>query len=403
MALTHHGHRGRTMSGLRRAGTLLALALTVPILLAACGDAARKPPAAAPSGGASASVSASPSPSPVPLSLAVAPAPGAANQPVTTEVGTTVAGGKVTDVALVDKAGKRVAGELRADGSAWVPAAPLAFSTGYTATVTATGDDGKTVSQTTNFTTMGRPGGSRVGSGLYMFDGQTYGVAMPVAVEFESDIPVEARAAVQRRLFVKSDPPQVGAWHWFNARQVLYRPQEYWKPGTRLTVRSALAGLPIGKRFGDTDRSATVTIGRKLVIEVDNATKLMNVYQDDALLRTLPVSLGKPSTPSSSGTMVIMSKEESTIFDTPDYRVTITYAQRLTWKGQYIHAAPWSVRDQGVRNVSHGCVNVSDSNAAWLFGLTLVGDPVTVRGTERGLDPGDGWTAWNMPWSEYVS
>jgi len=345
----------------------------------------------------------------VPLSLAIAPGAGATNQPVTTEVGTTVVGGKVTDVALVDAAGKRVDGELRPDGSSWVPAAPLAFSTTYTATVTATAGDGKAVSQTTKFTTMGRPGGSRVGSGLYMFNGQTYGVAMPVAVEFESDIPVEARAAVQRRLFVKSDPPQVGGWHWFGARQVLYRPQVYWQPGTRLTVRSALAGLPIGKRFGDTDRSATVTIGRKLVIEVDNAAKQMNVYQDDALVRTMPVSLGKPSTPSSSGTMVIMSKEESTIFDTTatdgprGYRITIAYAQRLTWKGQYIHAAPWSVKDQGVRNVSHGCVNVSSSNAEWLFGLTLVGDPVTVRGTERGLDPGDGWTAWNVPWSEYVS
>lgn len=390
------------MTGLGRAAKLVALALAVPLLLEGCGNAARKPPAAVPSPSVLASPSASPSP-PVPLSLAIAPAPGAANQPVTTEVGTTVAGGKITTVTLVDKAGKPVGGDLRADGSSWVPAAPLAFGTSYTATVTATDGDGKTVTQTTNFTTMGRPGGSRVGSGLYMFDGQTYGVAMPVAVEFESDIPVEARAAVQRRLFVKSDPPQVGAWHWFNARQVLYRPQVYWQPGTKLTVRSALAGLPIGKRFGDTDRSATVTIGRKLVIEVDNASKQMSVYQDDALIRTLPVSLGKPSTPSSSGTMVIMSKEESTIFDTPDYRITIAYAQRLTWKGQYIHSAPWSVKDQGVRNVSHGCVNVSGSNAAWLFGLTLVGDPVTVRGTERGLDPGDGWTAWNVPWSEYPS
>jgi lipoprotein-anchoring transpeptidase ErfK/SrfK len=340
--------------------------------------------------------------------LAIAPGAGAAGLPITTEIATTVHNGQVTDVAVVDKTGKHVPGSMRQDLSSWVPAAPLAWSTGYTATVTAKGIDGTTATKTTSFTTMGKPGGSRVGSGLYMFSGQTYGVAMPVAVEFESDIPESARAAVTARLFVKSDPPQVGAWHWFGARQVLYRPEKYWEPGTKLSVRTALSGLPIGKRYGDTDRSAQVTIGRKLTIEVDNATKQMQVYQNDQLIRAMPVSLGKPSTPSSSGTMVIMSKEESTVFDTTaedgpnGYRINIAYAQRLTWKGQFIHAAPWSVASQGHRNVSHGCVNVNNANALWLFQTTLVGDPVTVHGTERGLDPGDGWTAWNMPWSQYV-
>ena len=27
--------------------------------------------------------------------------------------------------------------------------------------------------------------------------------------------------------------------------------------------------------------------------------------------------------------------------------------------GEYVHAAPWSVGDQGVINVSHGCINLS--------------------------------------------
>src|SRR6185295_18323967 len=118
--------------------------------------------------------------------------------------------------------------------------------------------------------------------------------------------------------------------------------------------------------------------------------KQMSVYQNDTLLKTMPVSLGKPSTPSSSGNMVIMDKAYETVFDTTDdgpngYRVNINYAQRLTWSGQYIHAAPWSVKDQGHRNVSHGCVNVAMGNAKYLFDLTLIGDPVTVRGTERSL------------------
>jgi lipoprotein-anchoring transpeptidase ErfK/SrfK len=383
---------------------VVSLAVAVPLALTGCGS--DNPPAKPVPAGSTAAPA---SPAPGPLSLAITPATGTANLPISAEVGTAVTNGRVSQVALVAAGGAAVAGSMREDGSSWVPAKPLDHGKSYTATVTATGLDGTTATQTTQFTTMKRPGGSRVGTGLYLFTGNTYGVAMPVPVEFESDIPVEARASLVKRLFVVSDPPQPGAWRWMSARMVLYRPPAYWQPGTKLTVRTALAGHPIGNRYGDTDRSATVTIGRKLTVEVDNATKQMNVFKDDALLKTFPVSLGKPKTPSSSGTMVIMSKEESTIFDTratdgPNgYRIQIAYALRLTWKGQYIHSAPWSVRDQGVRNVSHGCVNLAPANALWVYQQTMVGDPVTVRGTERGLESGDGWTAWDLPWSTYSS
>jgi lipoprotein-anchoring transpeptidase ErfK/SrfK len=255
---------------------------------------------------------------------------------------------------------------------------------------------------------MARPGGSRVGSGLYLFNGNTYGAAMPVVVEFESDIPEGARAAVAKRLFVKTDPPQPGRWHWHSSRMVLYRAEKYWQPGTSIWVRSALTGLPIGSRYGDTDRSATVKIAdRTLVLDVDNATKQMQVILNGQVIRTLPVSLGKPKTPSSSGHMVIMEKAEQTVFDTratdgPDgYRVDIEFAQRLTWGGEYVHSAPWSTKDQGVRNVSHGCVNVAPDQALWLFQQTMVGDAVIVRNTERVLQAGNGWTAWDIPWERY--
>jgi hypothetical protein len=101
--------------------------------------------------------------------------------------------------------------------------------------------------------------------------------------------------------------------------------------------------------------------------------------------------------------MVVMSKQETALFDVPgEYRTTVEHAMRLTWGGEFIHAASWSVEDQGVRNVSHGCVNLSDENAAWLFGVAHLGDPVIMRNTETPLANGNGWTAWNMPWSEYI-
>ncbi len=388
----------------RKLAALVAVPLTV-VVLAGCGG---EPPAAR-WAGASAAPTTTPQSTAQPMALTITPAADATNLPISTEIGTTVEHGKVTGVALVDGEQKPVTGGMRADGSAWVPDRPLKYRSTYTATVTATGDDGTTTNRTTTFSTMAKPGGSRVGSGLYLFDGVTYGVAMPVVVEFDEAVPQAARAQVERRLFVTSTPPQPGAWGWLSDRQVLYRGPAYWQRGTKLTVRTALEGLPIGARYGDADRRATGTIGDALIIEVDNGTKQMTVTKNGALLRTLPVSLGRPSMPSSSGTTVIMEKLEKTVFDTRSdpnpanrYVTPVDFAQRLTWGGEYIHSAPWSVAQQGHTNVSHGCVNVSADNAAWLFSLTHVGDPVTIRGTERRLVPGNGWTAWDVSWPEYL-
>jgi lipoprotein-anchoring transpeptidase ErfK/SrfK len=341
--------------------------------------------------------------------LALQPAAETAELPISAEVGIMVAHGTVKTVSLSDDKGQAVSGRLRGDSSGWVPDQPLAFRTRYTATVVATGEDGKDVTQSTSFTTMADPA-NRVDTGLYLFDGNEYGIAMPVVVEFMKPVDDDYRAAVQKRLFVTTDPPQQGAWSWASGQHVEYRAEHYWQPGTKITVRAALDGQPVGSgRYGDTDRRASATIaGSTVELLIDNATKRLTVQQDGVPTRVIPVSLGKPGTPSSSGTMVIMTKDVRTVFDTTNepgvdhYRADISYAMRITWGGEFIHAAPWSVGDQGVRNVSHGCVNMSMDNAQWLFGVTHIGDPVTVRGTEQELVNGNGFTAWNQSWSEFL-
>ncbi|MEU9823975.1 L,D-transpeptidase [Micromonospora chersina] len=405
------------MGRFARTGAMVGvLVLTASLALTGCGDDQKKPAfvAGAQQGDAvpttSPGTTGDPSDPALPA-LAVSPADGSDKRPVSTEISARIpGGGKVSKVVLTAADGATVAGQLRRDGSSWVPSAPLKYATRYTATVTGTGTDGQTRQGTSSFTTMTKPK-SMIGSGLYMFSGKTYGVAMPVVAEFSPGIPKKDRAAVQKRMFVQTDPPQPGAWHWlYNGTQAYYRAPEYWKPGTTITVRLALAGIPLSNgRYGNVDRSATAKIGRAFEMKVDNATKQMTVYENGAVVRTLPVSLGKKSTPSSSGTMVVMEKKESTVFDTRDepdpdnqYVTKIDFAQRITWGGEYIHAAPWSEGVQGRANVSHGCVNVSMANGRWLFGKTLVGDPITVRGTERRLEPGNGWTAWSMSWSEFV-
>lgn len=374
-----------------------AFAASLVLVVGACGKdhktgqstAAQKPPAVA---------------------LSIAPASNATGLPASTEIAPTVSNGTVKSVTLTDDQNAQVTGAMRADGSAWVPDQPLKFRKTYTTTVTANGADGSSATQTSTFSTMADPGKSRVGSRLRFDDGATYGNAMPIVVDFDEAIPEAARAQVEKRLFVTSDPPQPGAWAWLDAESVTYRPPSYWQPGTKITVRSALEGLPIGKRFGDADRRAAGTISTDRVsLEIDNKTKRMTVSKNDQVLKVIPVSLGKSSTPSSSGNMVIMEKYSNIVFNTmtdPNpanrYIVPVNDAQRLTDGGEFIHSAPWSVWDQGRQNVSHGCINVSPSNAAWLMATDRVGDPVTVKNTEARLDVGNGWTAWDLGWADYL-
>jgi hypothetical protein len=101
-----------------------------------------------------------------------------------------------------------------------------------------------------------------------------------------------------------------------------------------------------------------------------------------------------------------MEKFDQTVFDTTGsadpYVVTVQDAQRLSWGGEYIHSAPWSVGEQGVVNVSHGCTNVSPENADWLMQVTHLGNKVEFKGTEAQLAPGNGWTAWNTSWDDCI-
>jgi lipoprotein-anchoring transpeptidase ErfK/SrfK len=347
--------------------------------------------------------------------VTVAPADKATDVPVSAEIAVADEGGKLTGVTLAAQDGQEVVGALREDGSAWVPAEPLAYTTTYTATVTAT-VDGEDAEAKTTFTTMKRPG-NRMRAHVYMADNAVYGQAMPIVVEFgngglKDD---KQRAIVEKRLFVRSEPAQEGTWHWDSATQIEYRPREFWQPGTKLDVRLGLGGLPLGDgRFGQVDitiKASIDTISRSVTVQNDG--KRLTAYQNGRQVRTMPVSLGKPSAPSLSGKMVIMEKLASTVFDsstygTPvdsadGYRTKVKHAERLTWDGQFIHAAPWSVAAQGRRNVSHGCVNLSPANGKWLYDWIKVGDLVEVKGTGHRLNQGNGWTAWDLSWEDFLA
>jgi lipoprotein-anchoring transpeptidase ErfK/SrfK len=340
------------------------------------------------------------------------PANDAKDVPAGTEIVFKVSDAASTaEVSLKDDKGTEVPGAMHPDGAGWLPKATLEYGATYTATVTAKDGDGKATTATSKFTTMAKTD-KVIAVSSFIADGQVVGVGMPIVLRLSKAVKKANRAALQRRLLVTAEPAQEGIWTWYSDTELHYRPKEFWQSGTKVRVEARAGGVPVGDGYyGRKDLAVDVTIGPSLILTVDDGAspKVMNVTKDGQVIKTIPVSLGRPSMPSCSGTMVIIERLPKTVFDTtsdpnPDnrYRTDIEFAQRLTWSGQFIHAAPWSVADQGKRNVSHGCLNMSTENAKWLFDQTVVGVPVIVKGTPRPLEYGNGWTDWIKPWDEYV-
>ncbi len=356
------------------------------------------------------SPSSSPSPDAPPVSLAVSSPADKATKVLTAADVAINTNGTVENVALTGSDGKPVAGTLAEDGKSWRPGVQLAYGATYKLAVTAkSGDDEKTVNS--SFTTMARPG-RIAGADIYFADGDTVGVGMPLVIEFTRNIAEADRAAVERRLQVTSTPPVEGSWHWFSGGEVRYRPQAHWPVGTKISFRAALGGFPMGGgAYGKRDRVANLTVGSSMVTKINNATKTATVYKDGALIRTMPVSLGKRSSPTSSGTHVVMDRQTEMIFDSSTfgrpvdgpggYRKKVYWDVRYTWKGEFVHAAPWSVGQQGKRNVSNGCVNLSTANAKWFYEVSKKGDVIEIVGTETKVAASNGWGDWNLTWDQY--
>lgn len=240
---------------------------------------------------------------------------------------------------------------------------------------------------------------------------EVVGVGMPVIVQF--DVPVTRRAEFERHMHVKATPATQGSWNWISDQEVRWRPKTYWKPGTRVEVNLNFNSVNAGNGiYGQMDRAVDFRIGRSVVMKVDLQTDQMRVLLDGSLARTIPVTGGKPGFETRSGTKLIVERIKNMRMNSTTIGIgkknpefynipRVRYAQRVTFTGEFLHGAPWSRYAQGSSNVSHGCVGMSVKNARWLFNLTHRGDPVEVTGTDRGLEPGNGWTDWDESFAQY--
>jgi lipoprotein-anchoring transpeptidase ErfK/SrfK len=314
--------------------------------------------------------------------------------------------------------GTAVPGELSADGTSWKPKEQLERGTKYAISATAKDANNRTAAANSIFTTV-TSANSFIGT--YTPDnGTTVGVGMPVSFTFDKAI--TDKKAVQSHITVTSSSGQQVVGHWFGAQRLDFRPEAYWKAGSKVTMKIDLDGVQGANGvYGVQKKTVSFTIGRSQVSTVDVNTQTMTVVRDGATLRTAPISAGSPQHTTYNGQMVISEKFVQTRmnsrtvglggeYDIPD----VPHAMRLTASGTFIHGNYWYNKANppfGRQGTSHGCVGLADvqgaqgdTTAKWFYDNSLIGDVVIVKNSpDKTVTPDNGLNGWNMSWSAWTA
>ena len=318
--------------------------------------------------------------------------------------------GLLMDVQVTGPEGL-VPGSLDESGTMWTSEVDsLDYGASYTIAAQAFDARGNTTSDVTQFSTLEPEKFFKAYA--EPADGEVVGVGVPITVNFNKT--VKNKSAVEEAMVVRTPEPLVGAWAWKDNKTAEFRPKELWPGDMDVTVELNFEGVQAKDGvFGKENSSQTFRFRPSMVSIVDADTYTMDVYKAGELINTIPVTTGKDGWETRSGTKVLLTKERMRLMDAasggisednPEYwRVEAPYAMRLTYSGEFVHGAPWSVASQGNANVSHGCVGMSESNAAWWWNENEIGDVVIVENTGRPQsNDGNGLTIWNDEWHQWL-
>jgi lipoprotein-anchoring transpeptidase ErfK/SrfK len=315
------------------------------------------------------------------------------------------------DSVVVRDGKKALPGALSADKTTWSATSALEPGTRYRLTARAVDSDGVQMTKRSSFRTESLSLDQQTYPSFAPVSGDTVGIGMPVVVRF--DVPVTKKAAIERHLSVTNSSNQRGAWHWMSDTEVHWRPVHYWKPGTKVTVKADINSVPAGNGvYGQMDRSSSFRIGNAVVSKVNAQTHQLKTFINGRLARTIPITTGKPGFTTRSGIKVIVEKFRHKRMNSETIGIAagsadsydlndVEYAMRVTYSGEFLHAAPWSVGSQGYANVSHGCTGMSTSNAAWLYSVSKPGDVVEYTGTDKQMTLDNGYGDWNDSFKAY--
>lgn len=316
--------------------------------------------------------------------------------------------GIFTNVSLVNARGESVPGMIAPDGRSWRNTEVLDYGETYRLKADAIGLGGANTASVSFTTSSPR---NRTKPYLLPGEGDVVGVGQPVAVRFDENIP--DRGAAQDAIRITTEPAVEGAFYWVNNREVRWRPEHFWAPGTKVTIDVNVYGRDLGDGlYGQNNIHSFFTIGDAMIFTADDDTKQVTVERNGELIRTMPTSMGKNSTPTDNGIYIVGDRFERIIMDSSTYGVPVNssdgyktpvdFATRISYSGIFFHSAPWSVGQQGSVNTSHGCLNLSPANARWVYENAKRGDITIVKNTVGGTLSGvDGLGDWNIPWPQW--
>ncbi|MGN9836622.1 L,D-transpeptidase [Nonomuraea sp. H19] len=242
------------------------------------------------------------------------------------------------------------------------------------------------------------------------------GVGFPIIVTFDRD--VKDKAAVEALLEVEAEKPVEGAWRWVSPRKIIYRTKTYWKPYQKVLFTARLSELPGNK--GAKDVSRRFAVGAQNISLVDTRKHTMKVYRNGKLAKKIPISAGRGGLIkngvdvylTTSGVHLTMGKkavETMTsswlgVTDPKDpryYKEEIPWAVRISASGEYVHQSAGYYQYLGRSNQSHGCVRATPAGAKWFYTIAQRGDVVKITGTKRKLQWDNGWSYWQLNWTQW--
>ncbi|MCF3118857.1 L,D-transpeptidase family protein [Streptomyces arenae] len=352
--------------------------------------------------------------------IKIAPKNGSDNASINSAAKVTVSDGTLTKVTMKSDAGTAVAGQISADKKSWKPSGQLERATKYEISATATDSEGLKAHENSTFTTVSQAN-SFIGS-FTPEDGSTVGVGMPVSINFDKAI--TNKKDVQSAIKVSSSSGQEIVGHWFGANRLDFRPEDYWKGNSTVTLKLSLDGVEGADGiYGVQDKTVQFKIGRNQVSIVDAKTKTMKITRDGKVVKTIPISAGSPENKTYNGKMVISEKFKETRMNGATVGFTdgdgkgeydikdVPHAMRLSNSGTFIHGNYWgSPSIFGSANTSHGCIGLQDAKGAgdkstpgsWFYENSITGDVVDVRNTgDKVIAPDNGLNGWNMDWAQW--
>jgi lipoprotein-anchoring transpeptidase ErfK/SrfK len=247
---------------------------------------------------------------------------------------------------------------------------------------------------------------------LKFSDGSQFGVGIPIIAYFSKKI-TDGKAFASATTATVNGQPAEGAWYFEPSSaekgyplEAHYRLQNYWPAHAEIKLALPVQGLSAGKGLAfDNSLTLDFSTGAANIATVDDSTHTLSLVTDGKPAGTFPVSLGATNTPTANGTKVIMEKGASICMSGPGYNECgVKWTQRLTYGGEYLHAAPWNVGNLGRADSSNGCTNLSTADAKKLYDELTIGDVVlypNANGPRMSL--GAGYGDWNVPWTQWLN